>query len=861
MPVFGFLIFSVALLFPIFGFAATPSQYGLQEGDLISASGDPDIYIINEHGFKRLFLNPAIFGFYGHLRWENVKGVSAQTRDAFPTSLYFKNCEVEDPRVYAVEVTGEDTSTLHWLNASSAKIEGEDSNFSKKVFCINDKEFRWYSISGDYSSTSQVSEYRRGTPSATVQTSPKEKKLVRVADDPRIYYLAENGVKKHIISPEVFESYGGNKWEDVVVIDKTELNSYPTANLFRRVGDTSIYKLEDGKKRLIPDAETFNGLGLDWEKVVQINELEFGAYPSGDVLTIPEEPSQEPSAEPEATQKVEEVTQKSEEPSPSLEDTIPPPQQDSTLPEDTAPQDTQAPTISNISISNLTESTASINWTTDEPADGQIEFGTSACPCANNTPIVSSLITTHVIDLFILASATTYHYRIKSKDAAGNSIISPTQTFKTAATPPPQDVLPPVRSAASPSGTLTSGTTQTNISFATNESAACRYATTPVTVYDSMTNTFTGTGGISHLTLITGLTDGTSYTYYVRCKDTAGNKNTSDFSISFSVVVPPPPLDTTPPLRSNHGPSGTLAYTTLQTNLSLTTNEDSICRYSKNSGTNYDSMSNTFPTTGGTSHSVQISGLAYGESYNYYVRCVDAVGNKNTNDILISFSVATLPISAQTIFLVKPYLVYPADKAMYSEYETSVKNYLIELQNWYRDKVGKTFVMNPLQVVRSSFDYLTMRCGPTPSETCLSDPSVLEGNWGMYMNKAAHGGVEQWEEQIVALIFSAGGGGYAGANQYTNFAGFAITGDWVVEPISGIANTWGIPCSYSDVWQCAEGVPRGTPAHELGHAFGVGHPDPNIYTGSSIMKWHGDYPTVGFLQHEIDFLLQSSFFL
>ena len=284
MSFFGFLIFSLALLFPVFAFAAVPSQYGLQEGELISASGDPDIYIINEHGFKRLFLNPAIFGFYGHLRWENVKEVSAQTRDAFPTSLYFKNCEIGGSRVYAVEVTGEDASTLHWLNASLTKLEGEDSNFSKKVFCINDKEFRWYSISGDYSSTSQVSEYKRGIFVVPTQTTPKEKKLVRLADDPKIYYLTESGVKKHIISPEVFNSYKGNKWEDIIVIDKIELDSYPTANLFRRAGDTNIYKLEDGNKRLIPDVETFNKLGFDWDRIVEINEVEFAAYATGDIF-------------------------------------------------------------------------------------------------------------------------------------------------------------------------------------------------------------------------------------------------------------------------------------------------------------------------------------------------------------------------------------------------------------------------------------------------------------------------------------------------------------------------------------------------------------------------------------------------
>ena len=752
MLVFGLLIFYLALLFPVFSFAATPSQYGLQEGDLISALGDPDIYIINENGYKRLFLNPAIFGFYGHLGgWENVKEVSAQTRDAFPTSLYFKNCEIGDSRVYAVEVTGEDESTLHWLNVSLAKIEGEDPNFSQKVFCINDKEFRWYSISGDYSSTSQVAVYRRGIPAAAAQTLPKEKKLVRLADDPRIYYLADNGVKKHIISPEVFESYVVNKWEDIVVIDRSELDLYPIADLVRKAGDVNVYKLDDGKKHLIPDAETFNSLGLNWDKIIQINEVEFGAYPIGDMLAIP----QKPSVEPEAIQETEDVTQKSEEPPSSPEDTTPPPQHDTTLPKDTIPQDTTAPTIVGFSISNLTDTTVSINWSTNESADGQIEFGTSPCPCTNNTPLVSSLIIDHIIDLFTLIPDTTYYYRIKSKDSSGNLITATTQTFKTAAVPP----LP----------------------------------------------------------------------------------------------------DTTSPFRSNRAPSGTLVSGTLQATLSLTTDENATCRYSKNSNT-YDSMSTTFSTTEGTSHSVQVSGLAYGEFYIYYVRCVDAAGNKNNYDMLIYFNVITIPTPTQTTFLVKPYLVYPADKAMYPEYETSVKNYLIELQNWYRDKVGATFTMEELKVVRSSRNYLEMRCGENPNSMCIDDQSKLEGNWAQYMNEAIHGGTAIWEEETAVLVFGAGGGGYAGANKYENYAGWALVSDWVLEPISGVVNTWGTPCFYSDVWQCAGGVPRGTPAHELGHAFGLSHPDPDIYMGSSIMKWHGDYPTAGFLQHEIDFLLQSPFF-
>jgi hypothetical protein len=50
-------------------------------------------------------------------------------------------------------------------------------------------------------------------------------------------------------------------------------------------------------------------------------------------------------------------------------------------------------------------------------------------------------------------------------------------------------------------------------------------------------------------------------------------------------------------------------------------------------------MSNTFSTTGGTSHSTTVSGLQGGQSYAYYVRCQDFAGNANIDDYPISFSV------------------------------------------------------------------------------------------------------------------------------------------------------------------------------------------------------------------------------
>jgi hypothetical protein len=50
-----------------------------------------------------------------------------------------------------------------------------------------------------------------------------------------------------------------------------------------------------------------------------------------------------------------------------------------------------------------------------------------------------------------------------------------------------------------------------------------------------MANTFSSTGSTAHSTLVSGLANGGSYSYYVRCQDSAGNVNPDDFAIAFTV--------------------------------------------------------------------------------------------------------------------------------------------------------------------------------------------------------------------------------------------------------------------------------------------------------------------------------------
>src|SRR3989338_8883949 len=144
--------------------AVKPTDYGLKEGDLISAifSDDPDVYIINEQGYKRLFLNPEIFKFYSHLGgFANIKLVTSEIRDSFPTSGFFRNCEDNDQKVFGTSVEGEDTGRLHWINKSGDQAVHEVPDFFKKVFCINRKEFNWYPRGNEFKALKDVPRYNR----------------------------------------------------------------------------------------------------------------------------------------------------------------------------------------------------------------------------------------------------------------------------------------------------------------------------------------------------------------------------------------------------------------------------------------------------------------------------------------------------------------------------------------------------------------------------------------------------------------------------------------------------------------------------------------------------------------------------
>ncbi len=92
--------------------------------------------------------------------------------------------------------------------------------------------------------------------------------------------------------------------------------------------------------------------------------------------------------------------------------------------------DITPPVISGIATSNLTGNSVTISWTTDELADTQVEYGVTT-NYGSFTTLQTSLVSSHSQNLIGLSSATSYHYRARSRDAAGNLAVSTDRTFTT----------------------------------------------------------------------------------------------------------------------------------------------------------------------------------------------------------------------------------------------------------------------------------------------------------------------------------------------------------------------------------------------------------------------------------------------
>ena len=94
--------------------------------------------------------------------------------------------------------------------------------------------------------------------------------------------------------------------------------------------------------------------------------------------------------------------------------------------------DTTAPVIASVAHTAITSplATTTVTWTTDEPANSQVEYGKTT-QLGLSTGIDSAMLRDHAVTLTSLDTNTTYYFRVKSSDAAGNTSVSTVSTLDT----------------------------------------------------------------------------------------------------------------------------------------------------------------------------------------------------------------------------------------------------------------------------------------------------------------------------------------------------------------------------------------------------------------------------------------------
>lgn len=194
---------------------------------------------------------------------------------------------------------------------------------------------------------------------------------------------------------------------------------------------------------------------------------------------------------------------------------------------------TNPPVLSGVNASSVTASGAVIGWTTDKAASSAVDYGTSAT--YGSSVSNSALVTSHSLALSGLSGNTTYHYRVRSTDWAGNRATSGDFTFQTAIA----DNTPPTIGLTSPAnGSTVSNSVNLAATAADNVGVqGVRFFVNGVQVADVTASPYACSWDSA------SVTNG-SYRLYAQARDGAGNvawSSTNTITINNPPVTLPGP--------------------------------------------------------------------------------------------------------------------------------------------------------------------------------------------------------------------------------------------------------------------------------------------------------------------------------
>lgn len=235
------------------------------EVKLIKAKGTDGIYYITGAGMKKLILNDAVFQSYGN-KYTDVVELEQKIVDLYSTVTFIQGA---DGKVW--QITG---ATKKWISSTEEfwEIGGKWS----EVTAVNDIELAAYAKAGD--------------PVLSAASSIVDGDLLRAVGSPDIYIVKIVGAKKFIrlvLTPDVFNSYGHLRWENVKEVNAATLGEFKESGLVTVFSNAAvsvssdIYLLtgsgDSGNRDMVSTADFISGT-YDIDSVYIINAVDFSSY-------------------------------------------------------------------------------------------------------------------------------------------------------------------------------------------------------------------------------------------------------------------------------------------------------------------------------------------------------------------------------------------------------------------------------------------------------------------------------------------------------------------------------------------------------------------------------------------------------
>lgn len=305
---------------------------------------------------------------------------------------------------------------------------------------------------------------------------------------------------------------------------------------------------------------------------------------------------------------------------------------------ESSPSDTTPPIVTEISSANISQNSVQVTWRTNEITDSVIEYGvdTTYKFLTGNAVDISAKTLFHSVDLKNLLPDTVYHFKIISRDAAGNIFTSEDQIFKTLPsdkfdTPSNSEglrlVLPEEAIIKNLTNSSVSVSWQTDV--AANSLARIKSTDAPEGAWQEIGDT--SVYSTDHLVNLTGLISNTEYQYQVKSSSSSGSVVVSKIKI---FKTKPAPVISEVLVSDITLDSAIVSW---KTNFVSTTFMD--YGYSLEYGFSASGTSEDLVTT----HEIKLKNLESGATYNFRVKGKDDSGNLIVSDNY-SFKTYALPL-------------------------------------------------------------------------------------------------------------------------------------------------------------------------------------------------------------------------